>query len=223
MITYEELLQQLRALSDEAYRAFHTKLIKDDGIRVIGVRTPQLRRLARAHKGEIDAFLAFPDEFYEVTWLKCAIACFLPYGEFCSVVDRLVGLLDNWATCDMFAPACIGRHRDLFGPCILRYLADERVFVRRFALTTLLHFYVTEEWLPFVFSCLEQADTREYYVSMAAAWLTAEVLVKFYEAGRAFLARGLLSRETHNRAIRKACESFRLDGAQKAQLRAMKR
>ena len=46
MITYEELLQQLRALSDEAYRAFHTKLIKDDGIRVIGVRTPQLRRLA---------------------------------------------------------------------------------------------------------------------------------------------------------------------------------
>ena len=63
MITYEELLQQLRALSDEAYRAFHTKLLKDDGIRVIGVRTPPLRRLARAHKRALAAFLAIPAEF----------------------------------------------------------------------------------------------------------------------------------------------------------------
>ena len=86
-----------------------------------------------------------------------------------------------------------------------------------------MHFYVTQEELPFVLSCLSQVDTKEYYVSMAAAWLTAEVLVKFYGEGRAFLAQGSLQRETHNRAIRKACESFRLSDAQKAQLREMRR
>ena len=223
MITYEELLSRLNALSDEKYREVHKKLLKDDRIRVIGVRTPDLRRLAKACKGDFDTLLTFPDEYYEVTWLKCAAACFLPYGEFCSVVDRLVGLLDNWATCDMFAPACIARHRDLFRTCILRYLGDERVFVRRFALTTLLHFYVTEEELPFVFRCLGQVNTEEYYVSMAAAWLMAEVLVKYYGEGKAFLEGNRLSRETHNRAVRKACESFRLSDAQKAELRDMKR
>ena len=223
MIPYEEVLERLFSLSDESFRAFHKKLLKDDRINVIGVRTPALRKLAKEYRGELDALLSFPDEYYEVTWLKCAVASLLPYGELCGVIDSLVDLLDNWATCDMFAPACIAKHRDLFKPCILRYLEDGRVFVRRFALTTLLHFYVTQEELPFVLSCLSQVDTTEYYVSMAAAWLTAEVLVRFYGEGRAFLAQGTLQRETHNRAIRKACESFRLNDAQKAQLREMRR
>ena len=223
MTTYEELLAELNALADEKYRIFQAKLLKNDAIRVIGVRMPALRRLARKYRGEIDGLLAFPDEYYEVTMLKCAVACFLSYTELAAVLDRLVGLLDNWATCDMFAPACIARHRDLFRPKLLGYLADDRVFVRRFALTTLLHFYVTEEWLPFVGECLEKADTQEYYVSMAAAWLTAEVLVKFYDTGVTLLKNGVLSRKTHNRAIRKACESYRLSAEQKAALRAMRR
>lgn len=58
---------------------------------------------------------------------------------------------------------------------------------------------------------------------MAAAWLTAEVLVKFYDTGVTLLKNGVLSRETHNRAIRKACESYRLSAEQKAALRAMRR
>ena len=222
MITYEEVLRRLFALADEGYRVFQSKLLKNDAIRVIGVRTPALRALAKEWKGEIDALLTFPDEYYEVTMLKCAVASLLPYTQLVSVVDRLVGLLDNWATCDMFAPACIRKHRDLFRPNILRYLADGRVFVRRFALTTLLHFYVTEEELPFVLDCLRQADAREYYVSMAAAWLTAEILVKFFDRGAAFLRAGALLPETHRRAIRKACESFRLTQEQKALLRAMR-
>lgn len=221
MITYEELLQKLFPLADEKYRAFHKKLLKDDAIRVIGIRTPQLRKIAKEYRGEIDRFLTFPDEYYEVTWLKCAVASLLPYTQFVAVVDHLVGLLDNWATCDMFAPACINKHRDLFRTCILRYLEDDRVFVRRFALTTLLHFYVIEEELPFVLSCLRNVNTDEYYVSMAAAWLCAEVLVKFYDEGKAFLMENSLSKETLSRAVRKACESLRLTDAQKNELRAL--
>ncbi len=221
MIAYEEVLARLRSLAEENFRVFQEKLIKDSAP-ILGVRTPALRKLAREYRGETDAFLTFPDEYYEVTWLKCAVAAQLPYTQFVAVVDRLVGLLDNWATCDMFAPACIQKHRDLFRTCILRYLADERVFVRRFALTTLLHFYVTEGELPFVFDCLSAVDARPYYVSMAAAWLTAEVLVKFYERGKAFLLEGTLDGATYLRAVRKARESFRLTDAQKEELQTLK-
>ena len=100
---------------------------------------------------------------------------------------------------------------------------DGRVFVRRFALTTLLHFYVDEEGLPFVLDCLRKVNAGEYYVSMAAAWLAAEVLVKFPEAGTALLAENALDAATHNRAIRKACESFRVSEERKTALRALRR
>ena len=61
MIPYEEVLERLFSLSDESFRAFHKKLLKDDSIRVIGVRTPALRKLAKEYRGELDALLSFPD------------------------------------------------------------------------------------------------------------------------------------------------------------------
>lgn len=223
MLTYDEMLASLRAHEDEAYRAFHRKLLKDDRVNVIGVRMPMLRKLAKQWKGEWESVRTFPDEYYEVTFLKCSIAAQLPFESLLAVLDETVALLDNWATCDGFAPACIAKHRAAFAPYIERYLADGRVFVRRFALTTLLHFYVDEEGLPFVLDCLRKVNAGEYYVSMAAAWLAAEVLVKFPEAGTALLAENALDAATHNRAIRKACESFRVSEERKTALRALRR
>ena len=221
MLTYEEALAALKAKADERYRAFHKKLLKDECVNVIGVRVPVLRALAKRWKGEWERVLAFPDEYYEITFLKCAVASFLPFGALLGVVDGLVGLLDNWATCDCFAPSCIAANRTAFRPYLEKYLADERVFARRFALTTLLHFYLDEAWLPFVLCCLERVDTAEYYVSMAAAWLTAEVLVKFPAAGEGLLRGGALDAATHNRAVRKACESLRVGKERKEALRAL--
>ena len=223
MLTYEEALAALKEHQDEGYRAFHRKLLKDDSINVIGVRMPVLRALAKRWKGEWECVRAFPDEYYEVTFLKCPVAAQLPYGRLVSVLDGVVGLLDNWATCDGFAPACIAKHRAEFAPYIEKYLSDGRVFVRRFALTTLLHFYVDEEGLPFVLDCLKKVRAEEYYVSMAAAWLAAEVIIKFRDAGVALLREHALDRTTHNRTIRKACESLRLSAGEKEQLRALRR
>ena len=70
MITYEELLAELRANADEKYRAFHKKLLKNDNVNLIGVRIPVLRSIAKREKGSFAAVSAFPDEFYEVTFIK---------------------------------------------------------------------------------------------------------------------------------------------------------
>ncbi len=223
MITYEEALAALRAQEDAGYRAFHKRLLKDESIRVIGVRMPALRALAKRWKGEWESLRAFPDEYYEVTFLKCAVAAQLPFEALLGVLEELVSLINNWATCDGFAPACIAKHRAEFVPYIKKYLSDERTFARRFALTTLLHFYVDEEGLPFVLDCLKKVRAEAYYVSMAAAWLAAEVLVKFPAAGEALLKEGALDGATHNRAIRKAYESFRIPPQRKAALRALRR
>lgn len=222
MITYEEACMRLYAQADGEYRLFHKKLLKNENINVIGVRTPALRKLAKEWKGEWREVLGFPNEYYEIVFLKCAVAGALPFEEFCAVADGLVPLLDNWATCDCFAAPCIAKHREEFMPYVRKYLADGREFVVRYALVTLLRYYTEEKYLPLIFESVERCGADRYYVETAAAWLLAEVLVKYYDEGVAFLRENRIPKEIRNRAIRKARESFRLDSARKETLRKMK-
>jgi len=222
MILYREFLQELKSLADDDYRAFHKRLLKNDDINVIGVRVPDLRKTAKKYKACVPELMEFPDEFYEVTFVKLSAVSLLPYEEFLRYVDESVSLIDNWATCDCFVPKCLAKHKDEFLPKIQSYLAEPEEFTQRFALTTLLHFYVEEQHLPNIISAVMRADTGFYYVHMAAAWLIAEVLVKFYDEGVSFLKRNALDKKTHNKAIQKACESYRLTNEQKNFLKGLK-
>lgn len=222
MITYEEACIRLYEQADGEYRLFHKKLLKNEKINVIGVRTPALRKLAKEWKGEWREILGFPNEYYEIVFLKCAVAGALPFEEFCAVADGTVSLLDNWATCDCFAAPCIAKHREEFMPYVRKYLADGREFVVRYALVTLLRYYTEENYLPLIFESIERCGADRYYVETAAAWLLAEVLVKYYDEGVAFLRENRIPKKIRNRAIRKARESFRLDSARKETLRKMK-
>lgn len=222
-MTYDKVLERLFSEQDEKYRDFQSALIKNDSIRLIGVRMPILRRLAKEWRGELDAFLAFPDEWYEVTFLKFSLYALLPFDMFTANICEMVGLLDNWATTDGFHANCIAKHREEFLPYIRAFSCDGREFVERYALVSLLHDYVEEQYLPEIFAALERADGTKYYTGMGAAWLFSEVLVKQYDAGREYLKKGRLSPFVHNAAIRKATESFRLSKEQKEELKSFKK
>lgn len=220
---YRELLAELNGYADENYRAFHTKLLKNDDVNILGVRIPQLRKIAKAYKGELDELITYPDEFYEVTFIKLTAVSYLEYDEFIKYVDKCIPLIDNWATCDCFVPKCIIKHREDFLPYIKKYAAEDKEFYQRFSLTTLLHFYVEENYAQIIFSFVEKCNTQYYYVHMAAAWLIAEALVKFYDTAKDFLLKNSLDRKTHNKAIQKAVESYRLTEDRKNYLKGIKR
>ncbi|MDE7454125.1 MAG: DNA alkylation repair protein [Clostridia bacterium] len=220
---YRQLLTELNGYADEEYKTFHKRLLKNDNINVIGVRVPILRKIAKKYKDEVDGLLACPDEYYEVTFIKLTAVSMLEYGQFIKYVDKCVPLIDNWATCDCFVPKCINSHRDEFMPYIRKYAAADGEFYQRFALTTLLHFYVEDKYAETIFALAERSDTSLYYVHMAVAWLIAETLVKFYDKAKSFLLENTLDKKTHNKAIQKACESFRLSNDQKNYLKGIKR
>ncbi len=222
-MTYQQLLNELFECADEKYRAFHSRLLKNEKIVLIGVRTPLLRAMARKFVGEFWQIVSFPDEYYEVTFLKCAMAGLLSYEEYCRAAQILVPKLDNWATCDCFKNGDVKKHRAEFLPTVRAWLADGREFVVRYGLVTLLSEYMTEEYLEEIFTAVRAQTDGQYYVSMACAWLVAETLVHFFDEGVAFLREGSLSRSTHNRAIGKARESFRLTDAQKELLKNLKK
>ena len=106
---------------------------------------------------------------------------------------------------------------------IRRYAEADKEFYQRFALTTLLHFYVTEEYADVIYGLVKSSNTNYYYVHMAAAWLVAEMLVKQYDSAKIFLSENSLDKKTHNKAIQKACESFRLSDDRKNYLKGQKR
>ncbi|MGN0806179.1 MAG: DNA alkylation repair protein [Candidatus Coproplasma sp.] len=220
---YEELLAELKGVSDSGYAAFQSRLLNNPDICVLGVRTPVLRSLAKKYSPHFNELFTLPDEYYEVTFLKLITASHLPYDEFIKVVDGCVEIIDNWATCDCFKADCIKRHKAEFLPFVKAYLGVNREFYQRYALVTLLHFYVEEEYLNLIFESVEGADTNYYYVHMAAAWLIAEVLIKHYDKGVEYLKADRLDKKTHNKAIAKACESFRLTQEQKRELKGLRR
>ena len=184
---------------------------------------PQLRKLAKKYKSEIETFMSFPDEVYEVTFVKLTIVSLADYETFLKYLGQCVSLIDNWATCDCFAPACVAKHKDEFLPFLREYAAINKEFYQRFALTILLKYYMDEQYLETIFSLTEQADTGFYYVHMAAAWLIAETLVKYYERAQGFLNEHSLDKKTHNKAIQKALESYRLSNDRKNFLKGLKR
>lgn len=218
---YQELLTELKNSADEKYRDFHKRLLKNENISVLGVKIPVLRKIAK--KYNVDELFTYPDDYYEVTFIKLTAAALLPYEEFLKYVDECVPLIDNWATCDCFDAKCIAKHREEFLPYINKYAQNAGEFYQRYALVTLLHFYVEENYLPLIFSLSESCDKTLYYVHTAVAWLVAEVLVKYYDAGVSFLLKNTLDKKTHNKAIQKACESFRLSDDRKKYLKGIKR
>lgn len=227
MVTYEELLARINALKEDKYAEFQRGIIPDEILKIAGVRMPALRKLAAEYKGQYALFASFPDEYFEVVFIKLCLAARLPYEEFIKVSDSCVALFSDWALCDCFAPACIAKNKERYIPFIKKYLAASGGiygggYVRRFAFTTLLHFYVEEEYLPLIFDCINSVVKDEYYVVMGAAWLLAEVLVKYYEAGFEFLNSTMCDINIRFKAISKACDSFRISEERKNQLKRLR-
>ena len=58
---------------------------------------------------------------------------------------------------------------------------------------------------------------------MGAAWLIAEIYIKFPEKANMYISNNKLDDFTHNKAIQKICESFRVEKSVKEYLKTLKR
>lgn len=220
---YSELLDELKGYRDEEYAVFQRRIVCPREQEILGVRTPVLRRLVKKYADRWQELSRFPDRYYEVTFLKLNTIATLPYDLFVEQAARCVGCIENWAICDTFKAKCVEKHRDDFVPWLRKFAADEREFVQRYALVTLIGYCAEKKYLPLIFEMLKGRDYSLYYVHMGGAWLLAEVLVKHYDEGKAYLKENRLPVRTHNKAIQKARESYRLTAEQKEELFLLRR
>ncbi len=224
----EKIRRDLFDLADPSYKAFHARLIPTvDPERIIGVRTPALRKLAKRWSGDdaIGGFLAeLPHRYYEENNVHGEIIG--RYRDFAALIDALDAFLpyvDNWATCDMLRPALFKKRPEGLLPVVYRWLEAEHPYTVRFGVSVLMTYYLDD---GFDAAFLEKAATlrrEEYYIKMMVAWYFATALAKRYEDAVPFLEKGTLDPWTHNKAIQKARESYRVSDEHKAYLKTLKR
>lgn len=219
---------KLFALQDTGYRDFTARLIPNvDKARIIGVRTPALRNLAKQLSGtaEAAAFLrALPHAYYEENNLHAfLLAGGRDFAQTVAAVDAFLPYVDNWATCDGLRPKIFARYRQALLPHIRRWLDAPHPYTVRFGLEMLLCHYLDDAFDPRYLTWAAEVTYDDYYVRMMVAWFFAEALAKQYDAALPYLENALLPTWTHNKAIQKAVESFRVPDAHKAHLRTLRK
>ena len=219
--------ERMLALRDEEYGAFQRRLIPTlDPARVIGVRVPQLRKLAKELRGseEAEAFLrALPHESLEADILHALLISSIADADACvQALDAFLPFVDNWATCDLISPRAFKAHPPRLIGDIRRWMASERTYTVRFGIGMLLRFYLGDAFDEAYLRQVADVRSEEYYVKMMVAWFFATALDRQYEAALPYIAQRRLLPWTHNKAIQKAIESRRIGQERKDELRALR-
>ncbi len=222
-----EIQKRLFALQDPDFRLFQCRLIPTLAPeRVIGVRTPELRSLAR-ELGETQIGRTFltelPHQYLEENTLHgFLIGRCKDFDQTVRLLDRFLPYVDNWATCDQCIPSCFQRHLDELLPCIERWISSGETYTVRFGIGMLMRFYLDERFCTAHLERIAELRSDEYYVNMMIAWFFATALAKQYAAALPYIEERRLAAWTHNKAIQKAVESDRIPAERKAGLKRLK-
>lgn len=222
-----DIKDRLFELADPKYRDFHSKLMPTvDKDRVIGVRMPALRKLAKElfdGSDEHPYLSCLPHYYYEENNLHAlAVMQMKNFGAVLSAVDKFLPYVDNWATCDMFSPKIFGRNKAALLPKIDEWMASEHTYTRRFGIGMLMRHFLDENFSPKYLEKVAAVRSDEYYVNMMIGWYFATALAKQYDTVIPFLQERRLAPIPHNMAIKKAIESYRISPLQKQQLATLK-
>ena len=228
MTIHENIRAALFAQRNETFREFNAKLMPGTDIdRVIGVKTPELKALAKqyAKHPDIGAFLEdLPHAYFEENQLHAFLLCEIKDFDAClAAVERFLPYINNWATCDQLSPKVFQkRSRDLL-PHVEDWIGSGRTFTVRFGVLCLMRYFLDADFAPEYPDRVAAVRSEEYYVNMMRAWYFATALAKQYEAVLPYLENQRLDVWTHNKAIQKARESYRVTPEQKDYLNTLKR
>lgn len=224
----EFVRSKFQTLSDENYKAFHAALIPSVPTnRILGVRTPILRRFAREFgksNNVYDFMYLLPHTYYEENNLHAfLIEQIKDYDKCVEALDIFLPYVDNWATCDMMSPKILSKEPEQTIKHIDKWLASSHVYEVRFGIVSLMRYFLEDNFKPSILYKVSDISSDEYYINMARAWFFATAMINHYDEVYEMLVNNILDTFTHNKTIQKAIESYRISKEQKVMLRQLKR
>ena len=222
----DEIRETLFRLKDAGYREFQMKLIPTvKPETVIGVRTPELRKGAReiVRREDLSEFLEdLPHPFFDENQLHAFVLSEMKVYDTCiTALERFLPYVDNWATCDQMSPKVFRKHKRDLLEHIKIWISAGKCYSVRFGIGMLMEHFLDSDFDSEYPELVASVQSDEYYVKMMIAWYFATALAKQYDAVLPYLERKRLDAWTHNKTIRKALESCRIDPERKAFLRSL--
>lgn len=222
-----ELQRSLFELQDLKYRDFQSKLLpKTEKEKIIGVRTPILRKFAKefAQTKEAQKFLQeLPHQYYEENNLHLMLVTQIrDYKKCLKEVTQFLPYIDNWATCDLPLPKCFEKHKAELIVDVKNWIVSNDTYTIRYGIGVLLRLYLDEDFKDEYPKLVSAVISDEYYVNMMIAWYFATALAKQWKAVIGYLKDRKLPEWVHRKTIQKAIESNRITEEQKAELRGLR-
>lgn len=218
---------KLFALQDKAYADFQSKLLPTvKRETVIGVRTPDLRKIAKqiCKTPAAQEFLhSLPHRYFDENQLHAFILSEEKDFDRClEELEQFLPYVDNWATCDQLSPRFFKKHTTELLPYVRKWMRSKHTYTKRFGICTLMRYFWDEAFRPEYLEWVASIKSDEYYIRMMQAWFFATALAKQWDATLPYIEQHRLEKDTHNKTIQKAIESFRITDEQKALLKTLR-
>lgn len=214
MIDREELLVELESLSEEKFRIFNEKIVHTSKYKVIGVRMPDLKAIAKKHRADYKEIFEMPYDSFEEIIIKGAALGFADVllSEKAPYVIRYAGMIDNWAECDCFC-SCIKVKKS--EEDALRLLSDRLMkrkeeFVSRVGIVLMFSKFTDEPTVKKALDIYDALPCGAYYRDMAVAWGLSVYCVKYPELITGYLEHSPISIKVKLMAAQKIRDSRRV-------------
>lgn len=226
----EEIKDYLLKNQDLQYKQFHSSLMPTINSEVvIGIKVPILRNYTKellkkyATQSFIPFFKDLPHQYYEENNIHAfLIEKINNYDECLFQLEQFLPYIDNWATCDMLNPKVFSKNKDKLLKKINEWIKSSHTYTIRFGIGMLMRYFLDKDFNSSYLELVYSIKSEEYYVNMMKAWFFATALTKQYDATLPIIQNKKLDTWTHNKAIQKAIESFRVPAEHKQYLKTLK-
>lgn len=212
-----QLIQSYQSLIDPQYALFNASIAKTN-YKIMGVRLPQLRQLARSYGQTMDIFDNYDFITYEDVMLYGLMA-FCKHRErndLYHLYDVFNTKIDSWAYSDSayknyrwFDHAFLNDHiNDLKGNAPFRVRSYLNIIL------------VARKYLNVdIFSILDQVNCHDYYVNMMVAWIYQILMVESMDKTIEHLKKHPCDPTILKMMVSKCHDSYQLTPQQKQQIK----
>ena len=214
---YDRVKAQLTDLAqgNESYAAFNQRIVNTK-MPVIGVRVPDLRRLARElapdmSAADIGKLLTAKNESFDYVLLCGLLITHARLDDQMAInlTKQYLPCVDSWAHIDIFVEKKRRFAGEVWWDFALECLLSEAEFTVRYGVIALMTNFLDEARIDQVFAVLRRIKHDGYYVKMALAWLYTTTAVHFFDLTLAELENEHIDAWTRNKAYQKMRESRR--------------
>ena len=220
----QDLTRQLETLAqgNETYAAFNKRIVNTK-MPVIGVRVPDLRRLARRlapnmSAADISKLLTAQNKSFDYVLLCGLLITHARLDDQMAInlTKQYLPCVDSWAHIDIFVEKKRRFAGEVWWDFALECLLSEAEFTVRYGVIALMTNFLDEARIDQVFAALRRIKHDGYYVKMALAWLYATTAVHFFDLTLAELENEHIDAWTRNKSYQKMRESRRFTPEQQA-------